>query len=91
VVPLLFRKLAYAVYEFEGFAKVGKLEGPRDVVFFDDAPAIHLLFEGGKLLTLERGHPSTAGNTRLGRKFRHRGTYSITRRWDAQFNSFWAI
>jgi hypothetical protein len=52
VVPLLFRKLAYAVYEREGFAKVGKLEGLPDVVFFDDAPAIHLLFEGGKLLTL---------------------------------------
>jgi hypothetical protein len=32
VVPLLLCKLAYEVYELEGFAKVGKLEGLRDVV-----------------------------------------------------------
>ena len=60
VVPLLLRKLAHAVYELQRFAKVGKLEGLRDVVFFDDVPAIHLLFEGGKLLTLERRHSSSA-------------------------------
>jgi hypothetical protein len=47
----LLRELAYAVYELEGFAKVGKREGLRKVVFFDDVPAVHLLFEGGKLLT----------------------------------------
>jgi hypothetical protein len=37
VVPLLLRKLAYAVDELEGFAKVGKREGLRKVVFFDEA------------------------------------------------------
>jgi len=60
VVPLLLRKLAYAVYEFEGFAKVGKLETPRDVVFFDDLPAVHLLLQRGEFLTLERRHSSSA-------------------------------
>jgi hypothetical protein len=38
-------------------AKVRKLEGLRDVVFFDDVPTVHLCFEGGELLTLERGTP----------------------------------
>ena len=32
VVPLLLCKLAYAGYELEGFAKVGKLEDLRDVL-----------------------------------------------------------
>jgi hypothetical protein len=32
VVPLFFRKIPSLVDEFEGFAKVGKLEGLRDVV-----------------------------------------------------------
>ena len=63
VVPLLPRKLAYAVYELEGFAKVGKLEGLRDVVFFDHLPTIYLLFERGKLLSLELRHTATAWNT----------------------------
>jgi len=80
VVSLLFRKLAYAVYEFEGFAKVGKLEGPRDVMLFDDVPPIDLLLKCGELLTLERGHPSTARNARLGHKVGHRRTYTTTRR-----------
>ena len=66
VVPLLFRKLAYAVYELEGFEKVRKLETPRDVVFFDDLSAVHLLFERGKLLTLERWYSSSAWNACFG-------------------------
>ena len=63
VMPLLLRKRAYAVYELERFAKVGKCEGLRKVVSFDDVPAFHLLFEGGKLLTLERWDAATAGDT----------------------------
>ena len=78
VVSLLLCKLTRAIHKPEGSAKVGKLEGLRDVVFFDDVPPIDLLLKCGELLTLERGHASTAGNTRLGRKFRHRRTYSIT-------------
>ena len=65
MVPLLLRKLAYAVYELEGFAKVGKREGLRKVVFFDDVPAVHLLFEGGKILTLERWDVATAWGAAL--------------------------
>jgi len=63
VVPLLLRKLAYAVYELQGFAKVWKPEGLRKVVFFDDVPAVQLFFEGGKLLTLERRDAATAWDT----------------------------
>ena len=33
------------------------------MVFLDDAPAVHLLFEGGKLRTLERWDPATAWDT----------------------------
>ena len=66
VVPLLLCKLADAVYEIEGFAKVGKREGLRKVVFFDDVPAVHPLFEGGKLLTLERWDAATAWDTGFG-------------------------
>ena len=66
VVPLLLRELAYAVYELEGFAKVGKREGLRKVVFFDDVPAVHLLFEGGKLLTLEWWDAAAALHTGFG-------------------------
>ena len=46
VVPLLLRKLANAVYEREGSAKVGKREGLRDVVLLNHIPSIHLLFDG---------------------------------------------
>jgi hypothetical protein len=63
---LLLRELAYAVYEFEGFTKVGKSEGLRKVVFFDDVPAVHLLFEGGKLLTLKRWDAATTWDTGFG-------------------------
>ena len=76
MMPLL---LAYAVYEREGSAKVGKLEGLHDVVFFDDVPPIDLLLKLGEILTLERGHASTARNARLGRKLGHRRDYSTTR------------
>jgi hypothetical protein len=58
--------LAYAVYELEGFAKVGKREGLRKVVFFDDVPSVHLLFEGGKLLTLKRWDAATTWDTGFG-------------------------
>src|SRR5713101_2445896 len=66
VVPLLLRKLAYTVYEREGFAKVGKLEGLRDVVFFDDVPAVHLHLQRGEFLTLERRHTATAWDAGFG-------------------------
>src|SRR5260370_11294766 len=78
VVPLLLCKLTYTVYELQGFAKVGKLEGLRDVVFFDDVPPIDLLLKQGELLTLEGRHASTAGNARLGRKIGHRRSHSTT-------------
>src|SRR5712692_4797132 len=52
VVPLLLRKLTYAVYELQCFAKVGKLESVCNVVFFDDLPAVHLLFERDEFLAL---------------------------------------
>src|SRR5712692_5343958 len=61
VVPLLLRELAYAVHELESLAKVGKREGLRDVVLLNHIPSIHLLFDGGKLLTLERGTPPRQG------------------------------
>ncbi len=67
VVPLLFRKIPNLVDEFESFAKVGKLEGLGDVVFFDDVPAVHLLSEGGKLLSLERRYSSSARDARFRR------------------------
>ena len=67
MVPLLLCKLAYAVYELEGFAKVGKLEGLRDVVFFDDVPPIDLLLKYGELLTLERRYFSSARDACFGR------------------------
>jgi hypothetical protein len=63
MVPLLLCKLAHAVYELEGFAKVGKLETPRDVVFFDDLPTVHLLFERGEILSLKRRQTAKAWDT----------------------------
>lgn len=91
VVTLRFRKLTYPVYELEGCAKVGKLEGPRDVMFFDDVPSIDLLLKYRELLTLERGHPSTAGNARLGRKVGHPRTYSTTRQLEGQSTFFTSV
>jgi hypothetical protein len=52
VVPLLLRKLAYAVYEFQRFAKVGKREGLRDVVPLNHIPSVDLLFKRGEFFTL---------------------------------------
>jgi hypothetical protein len=66
VVPLFLRKLPYAVYELEGFAKVGKLEGPREVVLLDNVPSAHLLLQRGEFLTLERRHSSSARDARFG-------------------------
>jgi hypothetical protein len=66
-VPLLLRKFAYAICELEGFAKVGKLEGLRDVVFFDDDPAVHLPLQRGEFLTLERRYFSSARDACFGR------------------------
>ena len=34
-MPLVLGQLTNLIYELEGFAKVGKLEGLRDVMFFD--------------------------------------------------------
>ena len=61
VVTLLLSKLTYAIHKAEGSAKIGKLEGFRDVVLFDDIPTVHLRFESGELLTLERGTPPRQG------------------------------
>jgi hypothetical protein len=88
VVPLLLGKLTYAIHKLECFAKVGKSERLRDVVFFDDVPPIDLPLKLGELLTLERGRVSTARNAHLGRKIGHRRTYSTIRRWEDQSTSF---
>ena len=66
MVTLLLREFAYTVYEFQSFAKVGEREGLRDVMFFDDAPAVHLPFEDSKLLTLERRDASSAWHACFG-------------------------
>ena len=52
MVPLLFRELTYAVYEREGFAKVQKLEGLRDVVPLNHIPSVDLPLQSGEFLTL---------------------------------------
>ena len=52
VVPLLLRKLAYAVYEREGSAKVRKREGLRDVVPLNHIPSVDLPLQSGEFLTL---------------------------------------
>ena len=52
MVPLLLRKLAYAVYEREGSAKVGKREGLRDVVPLNHIPSVDLPLQRGEFLTL---------------------------------------
>ena len=91
VVPLLLRKLTYSIHKLEGSAKVGKLEGLRDVVFLDDVPPVDLLLKFGEILALERRHASTARNARLGRKVRHRRSYSTTRPRVAQSTSFSAV
>src|SRR6516165_5457881 len=54
MVTLFLRKFTHAVYELECLAKVGKRERLRDVVLFDNAPAIHLPLQGDEFLTLER-------------------------------------
>jgi hypothetical protein len=68
VVPLFFRKISNLVDEFEGFAKVGKLEGLRDVVLFNYIPFVHLLLQRGEFLTLERRYSSSARDARFGRE-----------------------
>ncbi len=45
VMPLLLSKLTYAIYKPEGSAKVGKPEGLRNVMFFDDVPPLDLLLK----------------------------------------------
>jgi hypothetical protein len=61
-VSLLLCKLTNAIHKPEGSAKVGKLEGLRDVVFFDDVPPIGLLLKCGELLTLEEIRASASVN-----------------------------
>jgi hypothetical protein len=51
-MPLLLRKLTYAIHKLKGSAKVGKLEGLCDVVFLDDVPPVDLLLKYGELLAL---------------------------------------
>ena len=84
VVALLLSKLTHAIHKPEGSAKVRKLEGPRDVVFFDDVPLVDLLLKYGELLALEWRHASTARNTSLRREVRHLRSYSTTRLPDDQ-------
>ena len=45
VMPLLLSKFTYTVYKIKCSAKIGKLEGLSDVVFFDDVPPIDLLLK----------------------------------------------
>jgi hypothetical protein len=52
VVPLFLRKFAYAVYECEGHAKVGKREGLRNVVPLNHIPSVNLPLQRGEFLTL---------------------------------------
>jgi len=66
VVPLFFRKISSLVDEFEGFAKIGKLEGLRDVVPLNHIPAVHLLLQRGEFITLERRHSSSAWDACFG-------------------------
>lgn len=66
VVPLFLCKLAYAVHKLERPAEIGELEGLRDVVFFDDVPAVHLRFEGGEFLALEGRDAASARDARFG-------------------------
>ena len=66
VVPLLLGKLTYAIHKLEGSAKVGKLEGLRDVVFFYEVPVLYLLLKGGEFLTFKWWHPATARNACFG-------------------------
>jgi len=66
VMPLLLSKLTYAIHKLEGSAKVGKLEGLRDVVFFYEVPVLYLLLKGGEFLTFEWWHPATARNACFG-------------------------
>jgi hypothetical protein len=66
VVPLLLRKLTYAIHKFECTAKVGKLESLRDVVFFDNVPTVHLLLQRGEFLTIQRWDAATAWDTGFG-------------------------
>jgi hypothetical protein len=51
------------VDKLECLTKVGKREGLGDVVILHDVPAVHLLFEGAKLLALERWDAATAWDT----------------------------
>jgi hypothetical protein len=62
VMALRLRKLANAVHEREGLAKVGKLKSFCDVMFFDNVPIVDLRFEGGKILAFEWGNTSTTRN-----------------------------
>jgi len=78
MVTLFLRKFTHAVYELECLAKVGKRERLRDVVLFDNAPAIHLPLQGDEFLTLERRDTSPAGYACFGCKGGHRGDDSST-------------
>ena len=52
MVALLLGKFTHAVYEREGFAKVGKRKRLCDVVLFDHPPTVHLLLQGEEFVTL---------------------------------------
>ena len=45
VVALFLREFTYATYKPERSTKVGKIEGLRDVVFFNNGPPIDLLLK----------------------------------------------
>ena len=61
VVPLFLCKLAYAVHKLERPAEIGELEGLRDVVFFDDVPAVHLRSRAASSWPLRGGTPPRHG------------------------------
>ena len=52
VVPLLLRKLTYAVYERESCTKVKKREGLSNVVPFNHIPSVDLPLQRGEFLPL---------------------------------------
>ena len=66
VMPLLLRQLTNVIYELEGFAKVRKLEGLRDVVPLNHIPSVDLPLQRGEFLTLQRWYTATAWDAGFG-------------------------
>lgn len=66
MMPLLFGKFTNIVHKLERLPEIGELEGLRDMVFFDDRPAVHLRFEGGEFLAVEGRDVASARDARFG-------------------------